>query len=174
MMIEVDTGHVCHEYPNLERYPDHRVLVNVHRSLAEGGHVPNQTRAGGRPSSSYEEEVLQEVADDPSISVTVLLSDPSNRLRYSKKYANLCLSKLPANDGKRIPDLYFPAFLFDAKRRFLRPISQRQRFLLDNNLPSSTEFSERLISCLTGFFTKQITEKQKQKRSRARASKHLE
>ncbi|GBP33874.1 hypothetical protein EVAR_20985_1 [Eumeta japonica] len=56
-------------YPNLERYPDHRVFVNVHRSVTEGGHVPNQIRAGGRPSSSYEEEVLQEVADDPSISV---------------------------------------------------------------------------------------------------------
>ncbi|GBP45084.1 hypothetical protein EVAR_33189_1 [Eumeta japonica] len=43
---------------NTERYPGHRVFVNVHRSLTEGGHVPNQIRAGGRPSSSYEEEVL--------------------------------------------------------------------------------------------------------------------
>ncbi|GBP75795.1 hypothetical protein EVAR_65427_1 [Eumeta japonica] len=53
----------------VERYPDHSVFVNVHRSLTEGGHSPNQIRAGGRPSFPYEEEVLQEVADDPSISV---------------------------------------------------------------------------------------------------------
>ncbi|GBP23010.1 hypothetical protein EVAR_15684_1 [Eumeta japonica] len=56
-------------YPNFERYPDHRVFVNVHRSLTEGGHFPNQIRAGGRPSFSYEEKVLHEVADDLSISV---------------------------------------------------------------------------------------------------------
>lgn len=53
------------KYPNLQRYPDHRVFVNVHRSLTEGGHFPNQIRAGG----PYEEEVVQEVANDPSISV---------------------------------------------------------------------------------------------------------
>ncbi|GBP48001.1 hypothetical protein EVAR_83702_1 [Eumeta japonica] len=52
-------------YPNLERYPDHRVFDNVHHSLTEGGHFPNQIRGGGRPSFPYEEEVLQEVADDP-------------------------------------------------------------------------------------------------------------
>ncbi|GBP93661.1 hypothetical protein EVAR_65786_1 [Eumeta japonica] len=46
-------------YPNLERYPDRRVFVNVHRSLTEGGHFPNQILAGGRPSFPYEEEVLQ-------------------------------------------------------------------------------------------------------------------
>ncbi|GBP74289.1 hypothetical protein EVAR_42868_1 [Eumeta japonica] len=56
-------------YSNLERYPDHRVFVNVHHSLTEGGHFPNQIRAGGRPSFPYEEDVLQEVADDQSISV---------------------------------------------------------------------------------------------------------
>ncbi|GBP39652.1 hypothetical protein EVAR_25476_1 [Eumeta japonica] len=56
-------------YPNLERYPDHRMFVNVHCSLTEGGHFPNQIRAGGRPSFPYEEAVLREVADDPSISV---------------------------------------------------------------------------------------------------------
>ncbi|GBP16340.1 hypothetical protein EVAR_9933_1 [Eumeta japonica] len=56
-------------HPNLERYPDHRVFVNVHRSLKEDGHFPNQIRAGGRPSFPYVEEMLQEVPDDPSISV---------------------------------------------------------------------------------------------------------
>lgn len=56
-------------YPNLERYPDHRVFVNVHRSLTEGGHFPNQIQAGGRPVFPFQEEVLQEVARDRSISV---------------------------------------------------------------------------------------------------------
>ncbi|CAH2039702.1 unnamed protein product, partial [Iphiclides podalirius] len=56
-------------YPNLERYSDHRVFVNVHRSLTEGGHFPNQIRTGGRARFPNEEEVLQKVADDPSISV---------------------------------------------------------------------------------------------------------
>ncbi|CAG5019856.1 unnamed protein product [Parnassius apollo] len=56
----------CRCNANLERYPDHRVFVNVHRSLTQCGRFTNQIRAGGRVRFPYEDEVLQEVADDPN------------------------------------------------------------------------------------------------------------
>lgn len=55
-------------YPNAERYPDHRVFINVHRSLSEG-RFPSQMVSEGRPVMPYEAEVLQAVEEDPSISV---------------------------------------------------------------------------------------------------------
>lgn len=55
-------------YPNSERHPDHRVFINLHRSLLEG-RFPNQMVSTGRPSIPYEEQVLAAVAEDPSVSV---------------------------------------------------------------------------------------------------------
>ena len=58
-------------YPNRERYPDHRVFVNVHRLLSEG-RFPNQVTSEGRPNTSNEDKVLQEVIYDPSTSVRLI------------------------------------------------------------------------------------------------------
>lgn len=55
-------------YPNAERHPDYRVFINVHRSLLEG-RFPNQNTSEGRPFIPYEDEVLEAVEQDPSISV---------------------------------------------------------------------------------------------------------
>lgn len=56
------------KFPNAARYPDYRVFTNVHRTLSEG-RFPNQMINDGRPRMLYEEEVLQEVEADPSVSV---------------------------------------------------------------------------------------------------------
>lgn len=55
-------------YRNAERHPDYRVFINVHRSLSEG-RFPNQMTSEGRPVMPYEDEVLEAVEQDPSISV---------------------------------------------------------------------------------------------------------
>ncbi|XP_026320368.1 uncharacterized protein LOC113230565 [Hyposmocoma kahamanoa] len=57
-------------YPNLERYPDHRVFFNVHQAYMEG-RLPSTRRSGERPEAEddYEDVVLGEIANDPSTSV---------------------------------------------------------------------------------------------------------
>lgn len=56
-------------YPGASRYPDHRVFINVHRSLCEG-RFPNEVFSEGRPNiEPYHEEVLQAVLENPSTSV---------------------------------------------------------------------------------------------------------
>lgn len=55
-------------YPNAERHPDHRVFVNVHRLLSEN-QLPTRATRVGRTVVPYEEDVLNAIAENRSISV---------------------------------------------------------------------------------------------------------
>lgn len=60
-------------YPNALRHPDHRVFINVHRAYAEG-RVPHNRARTGRPRMDYDEEVLQEIENDPTTSARAIES----------------------------------------------------------------------------------------------------
>lgn len=62
-------------YPRATRYPDHRVIINVHRSLCDG-RFPNQVAGEGRPVNDFiRDEVLEAVSANPSISVRGIEAD---------------------------------------------------------------------------------------------------
>lgn len=58
-------------YPNAERYPDHRVFINVHRVYSEG-YLPNARLNAGRPRADVDAEVLLKIENDSSISVRTI------------------------------------------------------------------------------------------------------
>lgn len=58
-------------YPNLLRYPDHRVFINVHRAYSEG-RIPNINVRPGRPRMDYDDEVLQEIHNDQATSTRAI------------------------------------------------------------------------------------------------------
>ncbi|GBP17530.1 Putative uncharacterized protein FLJ37770 [Eumeta japonica] len=142
-----------------KRYPDHRVFVNVHRSLTEGGHVPNLIRAGGRPCSSYEEEVLQEVADDPSISNVIVgtlhsfksvdcVTNEDEATNYPTDFLNsLDVPDLPPHNLQlkvgsvviMLRNLNQPKLCNGTQGKFKEPVYRALQYTLEeNSLPYST------------------------------------
>ena len=68
-MLELQLGSIVRDIRMLSvTYIDHRVFVNVHRLLSENQLATRATRLG-RTDSPYEEDVLDGVAENRSISV---------------------------------------------------------------------------------------------------------
>ncbi|XP_068618462.1 uncharacterized protein [Battus philenor] len=84
-------------YPNAERYPDHRVFVNVHRSLSNGL-FPNELHSKGRPSVVSEDKLLEEVTRDPNSSVRGIAA----RIGITKSTAYRILKKYNLHPCKKI------------------------------------------------------------------------
>lgn len=74
-------------YPNL-RHPDHRVFRNVHLAYSQGV-LPGNRGGLGRPRGDYDEDVLQEIQNDPSTSTRNI----ERNLGISKSVANRILRR---------------------------------------------------------------------------------
>ncbi|GBP19966.1 hypothetical protein EVAR_11356_1 [Eumeta japonica] len=59
------------EYPNAQKYPDYRVFIHVHQACLEG-HLLSDRRNAGRSRSERDEEVLNQIENDSTISIRAI------------------------------------------------------------------------------------------------------
>lgn len=98
-------------YPNALRRPDHRVFINVHLAYAEG-RMPHIRVRTGRPRMDYDEEVLQEIENDPTTSARAIerrtgipkstVNRITRRYQYHPYHVQRVQALLPRDYAKRV------------------------------------------------------------------------
>lgn len=98
-------------YPNLARYPDYRVFINVHRAYLEG-RIPHAPVREGRPRIDYDDQVLAEIENNPTTSARAIekrtgipkstVNEITRRYQYHPYHVQRVQALLPRDYEQRV------------------------------------------------------------------------